>query len=134
MIKSRYPYKQGAFMADVRNIGPKGCKRRMRIGTGILIFSAIYLAVLMITRAPAILWIGVLISTFVGLVCLLQAVEKTCIILAAQGVIMVDDLSKVPVVEPVLSKKLKNKSVRLMVKAVLLTSLLFIFYFLVPKN
>lgn len=121
-------------MSEIRNIGPKGCKRRVNLGVGILAFSAAYLAFLWMTRAGALLWVPLLITTFTGLVCLLQAIEKTCILLAATGVHMNDDLKQEKVQDNEIARKLRDKSTRLLVKAVMLTSLLLVFYFLVPKQ
>ncbi len=121
-------------MEEVRNIGPKGCTRRIRIGSAALLFSAVYLAVLIITRPNAFFWLPVLISTFIGLVSLLQAIEKTCISLAAQGFQMIDDSTRAKITDEAVAKKLRHKSTRLLIKAVVLTSLLIIFYFLVPKS
>ena len=121
-------------MNEIRNIGPKGCKRRINIGSGILVFSAVYLGILLITKGSAIYWVPLLLSTFTGLVYLLQAVEKTCIILAANGVQMNDDMKQEKIQDNEIARKLRNKSTRLLVKAVMLTLLLLVFYFLVPKT
>jgi hypothetical protein len=122
------------IMAQTHNIGPKGCKRRIRVGTGLLAFSGIYVLVLMTLKPKPIWWIFALISTFTGLVYLLQAIEKTCIILARDGVHLLDDKNRAAVQDNELARALRKKSVRLLVKAGLLTSLLVVFYFLVPKN
>ncbi len=121
-------------MTEIKNIGPKGCKRRINMGCGILGFSAVYLVFLLVTHAGAFLWVPLLITTFTGLVYLLQAVEKTCIILAAQGIEMMNDGNRERVKDNEIARQLRNKSTRLLVKAVMLTSLLVIFYFLVPKQ
>lgn len=121
-------------MTEIRNIGPKGCKRRINQGCMILVFSAGYLAFLLVTGAGALLWVPLLITTFTGMVCLLQAVEKTCVLLAAQGIEMVNDSNAEKVKDNLIAKKLRDKSTRLLVKAVMLTSLVLIFYFMVPKR
>lgn len=121
-------------MSEIRNIGPKGCQRRVKQSCAILGLSAVYLIFLLITKAGAFLWIPLLITTFTGMVYLLQAVEKTCIILAAQGIQMVDDQNRDKVQDNEIARQLRNKSTRLLVKALILTSLLLIFYFLVPKS
>ena len=118
---------------NAHNIGPKGCKRRIRQGSGIFIFSAVYLVILLILRPSAFFWLPVLISTFIGMLCLLQAMEKTCIVLAAQGIEMMDDSNRQKIQNNEIARKLRDKSTRLVVKAVMLTSLLAVFYFLVPK-
>lgn len=120
-------------MSEVRNIGPKGCRRRIRTGSVILGCSAVYLGILMVTRPSAFFWLPVLVSTFVGLVYFLQAVEQTCIVLAAEGVQIMDDQNRAKIADNELARKLRVKSTRLLIKAVILTSLLLIFYFLVPK-
>ncbi len=115
------------------NIGPKGCKRRIRIGGFILICSLVYLIVLLIERYEAFFWIPLLISTFVGLVYMMQAVEKTCIILAANGFQKLDDETSEQIRDNELARRLRVKSTRLLVKCVMITSLLGVFYLLVPK-
>lgn len=119
---------------QAQNIGPKGCRRRIRTGTAILTASGVYLLLLLIFRAGMIFWVPVLVSTFIGLIYFLQAVEKTCILLAKDGVHLLDDTNKQKIQDNELARALRDKSTRLVVKAVLLTSLLFLFYFLVPKN
>lgn len=118
---------------SVHNIGPKGCRRRIRQGSAIFIFSAVYLAILLILRPPAFFWLPVLISTFVGLLCLLQAMEKTCIVLAAKGVEMMDDSNRQRIQDNEIARKLRSKSTRLVIKAVMMWACMIVFYILVPK-
>lgn len=118
----------------VRNIGPKGCKRRVMQGETLLIFSFFYLIVVWMLKAPAIWWVPVLVTTFAGILAVLQAIEKTCIFMAAQGIQMLDDSNKHMVRDNDLARALRDKSTKLVVKALLLTALFYGFYKLVPKN
>ena len=95
-------------MSEIRNIGPKGCKRRIKVSCGILGFSGVYLVFLLITRGSALLWIPLLITTFIGFIYLLQAVEKTCIILAAQGIEVMNDSNRERVKDNEIARKLRN--------------------------
>ena len=118
----------------ILNIGPKQCRKRMDIGVGFLGFSGIYLAMLLLFKLPFGWWILLFFTSFVGLLGIFQALEKTCVFLAAKGQAALDeDGSEEPVTDPILAKQLRKRGNRIMVKIAMIAAMFTLICYFIPK-
>lgn len=125
-------YYQKAFQGELPNIGPKERRKRVVQGVLFLIFSLgmeIYFHSLKVDwQVHAFLFIPLFISIF----CLIQAQEKVCAILAHLGTQNLDE-GEEKITNSEIAESFRRRGKKIVLKsfflALVLTALIFIFYF-----
>jgi len=86
-------YYRKAMSGDTHfpNIGPRGRRRRLMLGTALAVLSAGIAAYFNLSHAPLLLKVWLFPPIFMATLCLIQAREKTCAVLATAGYKNMDD-------------------------------------------
>jgi hypothetical protein len=122
-------------METLTNIGPDECRKRLTWGIGFLAFSLFYFAALVQFRLGQFWWLGLFLTAFIGVLGILQALEKTCVALAAGGYCIPGPGGrKTKILDGAQVRGLRRKGTRVLINAVVL-GLLFVFLAkMVPRD
>jgi hypothetical protein len=112
------------------NIGPSGRRRRYVMGTALLLLTAVLIPVILTAGLGRPWRLILFLPAFLGMLCVIQAREKTCAVLAEFGMRDMDS-GQCRIDNTALAQGLKSRGRAILIKSALLAALLAVLFFMV---